>query len=99
MTNYNSVSTGLILLAPTVYFLDRTVGRQIYVVIKNGYFTPPPGSEKYLKDNRGNLVYNVTSPEVYNVKKSPHFDKAPQPLAVHKKEGEIISVPRYAILC
>lgn len=57
----------------------------------------PPGSEEYLKDNHGKLVFDITSSEIHNAKKFPHFDKAPEPLVVDQKEGEILFVPRYTL--
>lgn len=57
----------------------------------------PPGSEKYLKDNHGNLVFDLTSSQIQDTKKFPHFHKAPQPIVVNQKEGEIIFVPRYSM--
>ncbi|XP_028392950.1 2-oxoglutarate and iron-dependent oxygenase JMJD4-like isoform X2 [Dendronephthya gigantea] len=53
----------------------------------------PPGSENHMKDTHGNLVFDLNSLETQDTKRFPHFHKAPQPMIVHQKEGEIIFVP------
>ncbi|XP_045179491.2 2-oxoglutarate and iron-dependent oxygenase JMJD4-like [Mercenaria mercenaria] len=54
----------------------------------------PPGCEVMLKDNLGNLVYDVTSPDLENQKKFPNaFKVKGQMLEVIQGEGQIIFVP------
>lgn len=55
----------------------------------------PPGQERFLRDNLGNLPYDITSAEMNDQAKYPEFSNAPQPITVIQGEGEVIFVPRF----
>ena len=54
----------------------------------------PPGQEKFLQDNLGNLIYDITSSEITDDKKFPKINQVEKPIIVMQKEGEVIFVPR-----
>lgn len=53
----------------------------------------PPGQEKFLRDCRGNLPYDVTSPALQDERHFPRFSEAGHPLEVIQEAGEILFVP------
>ncbi|XP_072180779.1 2-oxoglutarate and iron-dependent oxygenase JMJD4-like isoform X2 [Diadema setosum] len=53
----------------------------------------PPGEESYLRDNLGNLVYDLNSSELHDGKKYPHSHQAREPLEVIQEAGQVIFVP------
>ena len=61
---------------------------------------PPLDPRKYLKDNCGNLVYDVMSPEVYDVKKISTLRQSTATTSSSPKRGRnyICSKVRYIVL-
>ncbi|XP_071791315.1 2-oxoglutarate and iron-dependent oxygenase JMJD4-like [Asterias amurensis] len=53
----------------------------------------PPGQEDYLRDTLGNLVYDLTSRELHDENKYPHYRDACEPFEVIQGPGEVIFVP------
>ncbi|XP_048238027.1 2-oxoglutarate and iron-dependent oxygenase JMJD4-like isoform X2 [Haliotis rufescens] len=53
----------------------------------------PPGEEKCLTDVFGQLVYDVTSSELADQSRYPHYKHLQHRLEVYQEEGEIIFVP------
>eukprot|EP00794_Sanderia_malayensis_P017460 gene17460-19207_t len=50
-------------------------------------------AEEKLKDNLGNLPFDITSGELKDAKKFPNAQHACQPLEIFQEEGEIVFVP------
>lgn len=62
---------------------------------KKKWILYPPGKEDFLKDKLGNLVFNVSSDELRDPSKFPHYSKLEYPggIEVIQSAGEIIFVP------
>ncbi|XP_078600346.1 2-oxoglutarate and iron-dependent oxygenase JMJD4-like isoform X1 [Branchiostoma floridae x Branchiostoma japonicum] len=54
----------------------------------------PPGQEKQLRDTTGSLVYDVSSDELQNSRRYPHYQQdTNRPIEVIQGPGEVVFVP------
>ena len=84
----------MINLRPTLAVLARSYSWSANVCGRKEWLLYPPGEEDNLRDNLGNLPFDVTSPELGDRTKYPNAGRVRGPIRVVQEAGEIIFIAR-----